>query len=264
MGSACAGKAQGAVPHHAWARQARAPGRTTPLHPRTRVDAGSWQRRPPRPGRLATAASTRREASANVRPGGQLRTQRRQSAWRWHHRGSMIRHASPQPQAVGALPIAMVQPTEVAALVLPSRSSRADGTGSGAARVPAVRLASVVLLAHEERCAAPAAREHHENVLHAPQRSPPALHRRPQVAGLPPGPPSTTGTGVAARPGAPRRYDGQFRSVKKFGGTRDLHQIYAHPGPHRQPGPSPVASAAASCQHNGHGAGLQTLPYSPT
>ncbi len=37
--------------------------------------------------------------------------------------------------------------------------------GSSAASVPAVRLASVVLAAHEERRAAPAAPEHHENLV---------------------------------------------------------------------------------------------------
>ena len=78
----------------------------------------------------------------------------------------MIRHASAQPHAVGALPIAMVQPPLVAALVPHSRSPCADNAGSGAANAPAVRLASVLLAAHEEQRAASAAGEHHESVVH--------------------------------------------------------------------------------------------------
>jgi hypothetical protein len=78
----------------------------------------------------------------------------------------MIRHASAQPHAVGALPIAMVQPPLVAELVPHSRSPCADNAGSGAANAPAVRLASVLLAAHEEQRAASAAGEHHESVVH--------------------------------------------------------------------------------------------------
>src|SRR5690242_6861491 len=81
----------------------------------------------------------------------------------------MIRHASAQPHAVGALPVAMVEPACVAALMPHSRRSYADGTGGRAAGVPAVRLAAVVLAAREERRAAPAAPKHHKNIIHAPQ-----------------------------------------------------------------------------------------------
>lgn len=42
-----------------------------------------------------------------------------------------------------------------------------------------------VLTAHEERRATPTAAEHHENLVHAQQRSPRALHGRSQLAGLP-------------------------------------------------------------------------------
>ncbi len=55
----------------------------------------------------------------------------------------MIRHASAQPHAVGALSIAMIQPILVTALVPHSRRPCADNAGGGAANVPAVRLASV-------------------------------------------------------------------------------------------------------------------------
>jgi hypothetical protein len=126
--------------------------------------------------------------------------------------GRPIRHASAEPHAVGALPVAMIEPTRVAALMPHSRRSCADDTGSSAASVPAVRLASEVLAAHEERRAAPAAPEHHENVVHAQQRSPPALHRRPQLAGLPIAP--------LGRPAAGRRclpHHAAAATVKEFG-----------------------------------------------
>jgi hypothetical protein len=149
---------------------------------------GPWQRRPSHPGRFATAADASREARIEGRPGSGRRTRRRQRARRWHRRGSVIRHASAQPHAVRALAVAMVKPARLAALMPHSRCSCADDTGRRAASVPAVRLASVVLAAHEERRAAPAAPDHHKNLVHAQQRSPPPVHRRPELTG----PPSVT------------------------------------------------------------------------
>ncbi len=125
-------------------------------------------------------------------------------ARRWHRRASVIRHASAQPHAVGTLAVAMVKPARLAALMPHSRCSCADDTGRRAASVPAVRLASEVLAADEEQRAAPAAPEHHENVVHAQQRSPPALHRRSRLAGLPVAPRPPGGVG-ATLPTAPRR-----------------------------------------------------------
>jgi hypothetical protein len=78
----------------------------------------------------------------------------------------MIRHARAAPHAVGALSIAMIQQTLATALVPHSRRPCADNAGGSAANVPAVRLASVVLAAHEEQGAASAAGEHHESVVH--------------------------------------------------------------------------------------------------
>jgi hypothetical protein len=153
----------------------------------------------------------------------------------------MIRHATALPHAVGALPIAMIQPTRVAALVPLPRSSCADNAGSGAAGVPAVRLASVVLAAHEERGAAPAAREHHESVVHAHGS---VVHRLstggPQLAGLPLD---------HLPPSAPRclPHHAATAMVKEFGDEtrkgRALHQIHALLEPRGQGGAGPRPSA---------------------
>lgn len=95
----------------------------------TSARPGSWQRRPPHPGQLATAADASREARMEERPGSGRRTRRRQRARRWHRRGSVIRHPSAQPHAVGALAVAMVKPARLAALMPHSRCSCADDTG---------------------------------------------------------------------------------------------------------------------------------------
>src|SRR6202789_2603742 len=53
-----------------------------------------------------------------------------------------------------------------------------------------------------------------------PARSPPALHRRPQLAGLPPRPPSSTGSGVgrSSYRTTPLRRRSFIHLVKRFGG----------------------------------------------
>lgn len=151
--------------------------------PRGSVPA--WKRRPPHPDGRATTASAGWDARTGRRPGGRVKTRRRYFARRGLRRGTIIRHASALPHAVGTLPIAMIQSSLFAALMTQSCSPRAGDAGSGAAGASAVHLASVVLGAHEELRAAPLAGEHHENLVHTRQPSPPAFGRRSQVAGAP-------------------------------------------------------------------------------